>query len=103
MWRRSRRKLDPRGEGAGRGVLNQIHAVRARAAEFERAASPWLDGLGHYSSLEAPPALGWYWNRTSCCLWYQTTSGSYCEDCSLHDPADLAARRLSAIHGGTSA
>ena len=78
-------------------------AVRARAAEFERAASPWLDGLGHYSSLEAPPALGWYWNRTSCCLWYQTTSGSYCEDCSLHDPADLAARRLSAIHGGTSA
>lgn len=75
--------------------------VRDRAVEFHRAAAPWLGGLGDYSTVEVPGAVGWHWNRTSCCLWYQTTSGSYCDDCSLHDPADLAAKRLAELSEST--
>ena len=60
---------------------------------FYAAAGPWLGGLGEWSEHEAPGALGWYWTRTSCCLWYQTEGGWYCEDCSLHDPSELAVRR----------
>lgn len=82
-------------------------AVRDRATEFYAAAAPWIAGLGHWSlrstsnparssapSLEArAEAVGWHWNRTSCCLWYRTEGGFYCDDCSLHDQAELAARR----------
>ena len=75
--------------------------VRTRAAEFERATSPWLEGLGEYSTLSSPNSLGWYWTRTSCCLWYQTSSGSYCDDCSLHDPTELTTKRLADLAGNT--
>ncbi|MBI4933450.1 MAG: hypothetical protein HY828_06200 [Actinobacteria bacterium] len=87
------RALDvaPKGDGE----------VRARAIEFERAASPWLDGLGSYSTIDTPDVVGWYWTRTNCCLWYQTTSGFYCDDCSLRDPTELAAKRLADLTGGT--
>lgn len=76
-------------------------AVRARAEQFEQAASPWLDGLGGWSTVHVPDAVGWFWDRTSCCLWYQTTSGFYCDDCSLHDPSELAAKRLAELTGNT--
>ena len=72
-------------------------AVRQRAATFDEAAEPWLGGLGEWSELEGPEAFGWYWNRTSCCLWYQTDGGWYCEDCSLHDRAELEASRVAAL------
>jgi ferric iron reductase protein FhuF len=75
--------------------------VRARAQKLFTAASR-LDGLGGYTCLEVPGALGWYWDRTSCCLWYQTTSGAYCDDCSLHDPSELAARRRADLLGSTA-
>jgi ferric iron reductase protein FhuF len=89
-------------------VFRAVHAsgptgdpdVRRRAHAFERAASPWLEGLGGWSELEVPAARGWYWDRTSCCLWYRTTSGAYCDDCSLHDPRQLVATRLAALTGG---
>jgi len=74
-------------------------AVRWRAELFHQAAEPWLGGLGEWSQLERPGAFGWYWNRTSCCLWYQTEGGWYCEDCSLHDRAELEASRAAALVG----
>jgi ferric iron reductase protein FhuF len=74
-------------------------AVRRRAALFLDAAQPWLSGLGEWSELEVPGAFGWYWNRTSCCLWYQTDGGWYCEDCSLHDRSELQASRAAALAG----
>jgi ferric iron reductase protein FhuF len=73
--------------------------VRRRAELFHEAAEPWLGGLGEWSELELPGAFGWYWNRTSCCLWYQTDGGRYCEDCSLHDRAELDASRAAALAG----
>ena len=75
--------------------------VRARAADFEAATSARLAGLGDYSTIVAPGAVGWYWTRTNCCLWYQTTGGFYCDDCSLRDPAELAAKRLADLTGST--
>ena len=74
-------------------------AVRHRAATFHAAAEPWLAGLGEWSELETPGAFGWYWNRTSCCLWYQTDGGWYCEDCSLHDRVELDAARAAPLLG----
>ena len=74
-------------------------AVRQRASTFHAAAEPWLRGLGGWSELEVPGAFGWYWTRTSCCLWYQTDGGWYCEDCSLHDRAELEAARAAALVG----
>jgi FhuF 2Fe-2S C-terminal domain/Ferric iron reductase FhuF-like transporter len=78
-------------------------AVRQRAGTFLAAAEPWLGGLGEWTHLEAPGAFGWYWNRTSCCLWYQTDGGWYCEDCSLHDRAELEAARAAALVGSDRA
>ena len=78
-----------------------IPRSRARAQELF-AAAPCLDGLGDFTCVEVPGALGWYWDRTSCCLWYQTTSGAYCDDCSLHDPAELEARRRADLIGSTA-
>lgn len=77
-------------------------AVRDRALELDRFTRPWLDGLGDYSTVEVPGATGWFWTRTSCCLWYRTTNGSYCDDCSLHDPIELAQRRLAETTGSTT-
>ena len=77
-------------------------AVRQRAGEFERAAQPWLDGLGGYTTLVTSNGLGWYWDRTSCCLWYQTAEGAYCDDCSLHDPVELTTRRRADLSGSTA-
>ncbi len=76
-------------------------SVRARADEFQAAAAPWLDGLGEFSTIETPDAVGWYWTRTSCCLWYQTTSAFYCDDCSLNDAVAQHAKRLVELTGST--
>jgi ferric iron reductase protein FhuF len=67
-------------------------AVRARAREFF-AAAPMLDGLGEWSTIDVGHALGWYWNRTACCLWYQTGTGALCDDCSLQDDGARRERR----------
>lgn len=77
-------------------------AVRAKAVEFQAAAAPWLDGLGEFTTIETPDSVGWYWNRTSCCLWYQTTSAFYCDDCSLNDPVAQHAKRLAELTGSTT-
>ena len=50
--------------------------VRARAEAFFAAAEPWLGGLGRFTVVAVPPHDGWYWDRTSCCLWYQASGGS---------------------------
>ena len=83
-----------------RGPLGDA-AVRGRAAAFEAATSTRLGGLGDYSTIVAPEAVGWYWTRTNCCLWYQTASGFYCDDCSLRDPAELSAKRLADLSANT--
>lgn len=70
------------------------HVVRDRAVEFF-AAHPRLADLGAWSTIETEDALGWFWDRGNCCLWYRSAeaNGRYCDDCSLHDPTDRTERR----------
>lgn len=60
--------------------------IRSRADEFFAASSDWLAGLGQFVTIGGRAKQGWFWERTNCCLWYQASGGSMCDDCSLHDP-----------------
>ena len=84
----------------GSGRPSTVPTYAGCVVERKDVAS-WLDGLGAYCTMSSPDALGWYWTRTSCCLWYQTSSGSYCDDCSLHDPTELTTKRLADLAGST--
>jgi ferric iron reductase protein FhuF len=77
-------------------------AVRARADAFMAAARPWLDGLGGFSTIVVDDRDGWFWTRTSCCLWYQASGGQLCDDCSLIPADELLARRRSEVAGSAS-
>lgn len=68
--------------------------VRGRAVELF-AAHDRLADLGTWTTIEAGDALGWFWDRGNCCLWYRSTeaNGRYCDDCSLHDPTERTERR----------
>ena len=68
--------------------------VRDRAHAFVGACRPWFDGLGRFTVVEHEGREGWYWDRTSCCLWFRTTNGQLCDNCSLIDEAELHRRRL---------
>lgn len=67
-------------------------AVRQRAGELFGAA-PDLAALGAFATIEVPGALGWWWDRSNCCLWYQIPGNEMCEDCSLHDHDERVERR----------
>jgi ferric iron reductase protein FhuF len=72
-------------------------AVRARADAFLAAAEPWLSGLGRFEMVDGAARTGWYWTRSNCCLWYQSSNGRRCTDCSLHTPSELAAIRRAEL------
>ena len=77
------------------GLLGDLR-VRDRAEEFF-AAAPQLADLGHWSTIDVLGASGWFWDRSACCLWYQTATGSLCDDCSLHDDAERHQRRRAEL------
>jgi len=56
--------------------------VRRRAEEFVQAAQPWFADAGRFTD-ELAGRQGWFWDRTSCCLWFRTKNGQYCDNCSL--------------------
>lgn len=68
--------------------------VRDRAGAFMNAARTWFAGLGAFTVVEHAGRDGWYWDRGSCCLWFRTTNGGLCDNCSLIDPAELLDRRI---------
>lgn len=65
--------------------------VRRLAIDFFGSAASWLNGLGGFETVGGD----WHWTRTNCCLWYQCSGGSRCNDCSLHTVDELAAIRLA--------
>ena len=69
-----------------------VAAVRDRAERF-MAVAPAFAGLGGFTIVAAGGHEGWFWDRTSCCLWFRTASGQLCDNCSLVDAAELRARR----------
>jgi ferric iron reductase protein FhuF len=75
-------------ESSGADVV----AVRARAEQFMDAA-PVFAGLGRFTIVRAGDHEGWFWDRSSCCLWFRTASGQLCDNCSLVDADELQARR----------
>ena len=58
--------------------------VRDNAEEFMQAAAPWFGDAGSFTD-ELAGRQGWFWDRTSCCLWFRTApaSGQLCDNCSL--------------------
>ncbi len=77
-------------------------AVRDRANSFFAAAKTWFDGLGAFDTVTVGDQQGWFWTRTSCCLWYQASGGSMCDDCSLIKPEELAATRRELVAGAVA-
>ena len=62
--------------------------ILERVESFFAAARPELGRSGRVVRIGSR----WAWERSACCLWYQTESGFKCEDCSLWTPADRAPR-----------
>jgi ferric iron reductase protein FhuF len=64
--------------------------IRDRVEAFFAAARPELARSGRV--VRVGTCTRWVWERTACCLWYQTESGFKCEDCSLWTQSERAAR-----------
>lgn len=80
--------------GTFMGPLPERRAeIRDRAEAFFGAARPELQRAGRL--VHVGPV--WAWERTSCCLWYQTDSGFQCEDCSLWSDDERRARYDAAL------
>lgn len=80
--------------GAFMGPLPDRHEeIRDRAAAFFAAARGELAGSGHV----VPVGTAWAWERKACCLWYRTTDGSRCADCSLWSDEERRERYDAAI------
>jgi hypothetical protein len=73
--------------------------VRRRAEGFFAAAQPWFHGLGRFDTVTVGSRDGWFWTRTSCCLWYQAAGGSMFDDCSLVDADELRVARTTEVAG----
>lgn len=82
--------------GAFHGALPERRGeIRARAEQFLDAAPRAVRNGGAFTTFGS----GWYWERSSCCLWYRTASGSKCEDCSLWTVDERRARYEAAQEG----
>ena len=64
-----------------------------RARAFFASARPEVGASG---TLE-PVGNDWVWERRACCLWYQASGGSRCEDCSLWSEAERHARYAAMV------
>jgi cobalamin transport system ATP-binding protein len=81
---------------SGDGVADP-QAVRTRAVAFVDAAGEVFAGLGGFTTVAVGAREGWYWDRTNCCLWYRTSGGSLCDNCSLLDRDELHERRVAEL------
>jgi iron complex transport system ATP-binding protein len=63
------------------GAVADPLPVRADAEAFF-AAVPEFEGLGGFVVLEQGERQGWFYERTSCCLYYRSQAGITCDDCS---------------------
>lgn len=67
--------------------------IRNRVGAFFATARGELAGSGRV----VPVGTGWAWERKACCLWYRTTDGSRCADCSLWSEQERRERYAAAI------
>lgn len=81
-------------EGAARDRHDEAErqAIRERATALF-GVNPLLQRSGRFEIVTLGGADGWYWNRTSCCLWFRVPGASPCDDCSLTAREDLSRAR----------
>jgi ferric iron reductase protein FhuF len=80
--------------GAFMGPLPDRHEeIRDRTGAFFAAARGELACSGRV----VPVGTAWAWERKACCLWYRTTGGSRCADCSLWSDEERRERYDAAI------
>ena len=81
------------------GAVSTKADVRERAQRFMTASADWFEGLGTFTVVQSDGREGWYWDRTNCCLWYQTTGAGWCDNCSLLSDAERHRRRIDELAG----
>ena len=64
-----------------------------RARAFFASARPEVAASGRL----VPVGSDWVWERRGCCLWYQASGGSRCEDCSLWSDDERQARYTAMV------
>lgn len=94
--------------GAFHGNVADRDSVRAAVDRFWAEAPAEVAGTGRFVTFSGEQAEpGWFWERSSCCLWYQIPPADparepfKCEDCSLWTADERAARyrRATALEG----
>lgn len=81
---------------------NRKDDIFHRADAFFASARPALAASGRL----VPIGAEWAWERQACCLWYQTSAGNRCEDCSLWSGEERRARYAATLarqQGGAEA
>jgi len=58
-------------------------SVEPLGHRFFALAPPAMQGLGSFVVIEHGGRRGWFWERTSCCLFDRLARGIRCADCSL--------------------
>jgi iron complex transport system ATP-binding protein len=81
-------------EGA---VAEHREVVRTRAESFMSVTSSFA-GLGAFRVVRTDEREGWFWDRTSCCLWFRTPAEQYCDNCSLIPTDELTESRIRELH-----
>ncbi len=73
-------------------LADRAERIRHLAEGFFATARGELRRSGRV--IRIGPGLRWVWERTACCLYYQTEvgNGAKCDDCSLWSPAERSAR-----------
>lgn len=64
-----------------------------RARAFFASARPEVATSGRV----VPVGADWVWERRACCLWYQASGGSRCQDCSLWSVEERQARYTAMV------
>jgi ferric iron reductase protein FhuF len=82
------------------GAFSDPVRVRTDAEAFF-AAVPEFAGLGGFVMLEAGDRQGWFYERTNCCLYYQTRAAVTCDDCSRVLRADRRAAFCATLAGAS--
>jgi ferric iron reductase protein FhuF len=67
--------------------------ILARARAFFASAPSEVAASGRL----VPVGADWVWERRACCLWYQASGGSRCQDCSLWSVDERQARYAAMV------
>lgn len=73
--------------------------IRADGAAFFDQAPPQLHGLGSFITITNNATEGWFYERTTCCLYAKVPGATRCDDCSLSPPDERRAIFAATLTG----